>query len=296
MPSSSIDKIPTSIFPWWGSKRRLVRPLVSIIISEKLRQNKAKLRPSSAKAALVSPFAGTGIVEATLQNMGEAVCAYDADPRIVNMHRSLRTPSRRKEVSVAFGKEAKALRGRNPTKQIVRYKTVLRDAVLQSQNIKGAAQLAARWNLGMRCSFLGMLRRGSSFSTLRASTLNVNRIRRALEAHKGLGSACARKDVFSVLRNTPRERLLFLDPPYLLDKAECQYEAGNFGFAEHARLARELQGRDFILCHREDPAIRKLYNGCEILKLPRIMNINRASKSGDELVIVGRRSQLVLPR
>lgn len=277
--------IPTSIFPWWGSKKRLVRPLVSIILTELLRKRTRKIR----ETRIVSPFAGTGIVEATLRNLGKEVQAFDTDSRVVNMHRALGTEAQRKLVARHFSKEVRLLRKQPADLQAQRYKLLLRDAVLSSSKSQGEAQLAARWNLGMRCSFFGMLRRSSSFVRSKSKQINVSRVCRAIKMHRGLGSACALKDAFAVLRDTPRSDFLFLDPPYLLDTSERQYEGGDFGLAEHTKLAIALRDRNFVLCHREDPVIRRLYKGCEILVLPQIMNISRADKSGMEMVIIGRR-------
>uniref|UniRef100_A0A6C0C0C9 site-specific DNA-methyltransferase (adenine-specific) n=1 Tax=viral metagenome TaxID=1070528 RepID=A0A6C0C0C9_9ZZZZ len=278
--------IPTSVFPWWGSKKRLVRPLVSIILTEVLRARCEGIRASR----IVSPFVGTGIVEVTLQNLGEEVRAFDTDSRVVNMHRALRTAALRKLVARHFAYEVCRLRKQSAAQQVKRYKHILRDAVLSSSKSHGEAQLAARWNLGMRCSFFGMLRRSSGFVRSKPSKIAVGRICRALEGHRGLGNACARKDVFDVLRDTPRRDFLFLDPPYLLESSERQYEGGDFGLEKHAKLANALKGRNFVLCHREDPSIRDLYKWCEILVVPQIMNINRAGKSGMEMIIIGRKS------
>ena len=278
--------IPTSIFPWWGSKKRLVRPLVSIILTELLR----KRIKGQRETRIVSPFVGTGIVESTLRNLGKEVRAFDSDSRVVNMHRALGTEAQRKSVARHFSNEVCILRKRPEDLQVHRYKRLLRDAVLSSSNSEGEAKLAARWNLGMRCSFFGMLRRTSSFVRGKPKQIDVSRVCRAIENHRGLGRACALKDVFAVLRDSPRSDFLFLDPPYLLDtSAERQYEGGDFGPAEHAKLAKALRGRNFVLCHREDPVIRRLYKRCEILVLPQITNINRANKSGMEMVVIGRR-------
>ena len=272
-------RVPTSIFPWWGSKRRHVRVLVSILRAEQLR---------AGDCAVTSLFAGTGVVEATLRNMKAKVVAYDLDARVVNMHRALSTAARRAEVARVFRSEVKAMRRRARSARAVRHRKRLREEVLSATTAWGDPVLAARWNLGLRCSYLGLL--SGAFVSERLDSLRVERVCRALVEHRGLGPACRFKDAFAALRATPAQHLLFIDPPYLLEAAERQYSAGDFGPREHARLARELRGRHFVLCHREDRAIRKLYGGwCQILRLARIMSINRVSKSGLELVIIGQR-------
>jgi site-specific DNA-adenine methylase len=221
--------------------------------------------------------------------MNIKVLAYDLDAHVVNMHRALGTRALRAEVVKRFVAELKGMLRLKRRSRADRYRTRLRNGVLKAKRASGDPALAARWNLAIRCSYLGVLRRSGSFAEARLDSLQAQRVCKALSAHRGLGAACRHMDAFAALRSTPREHLLFVDPPYLLDKPERQYKAGDFGIREHAQLAQELKGRHFVLCHRDDEAIRKLYKDwCEIVRMPRIMNINRADKSGTELVIVGR--------
>jgi len=276
--------IPTHIFPWWGSKRKHVVPLVSIIQEERRRMGKSR--------AVTSPFTGTGVVEGTLRNLGVRVRAFDLDPNVVNMHRALSTEERRAGMAVAFAKEVSDLRRRDQKARRALYKKRLRDGTLKSKRTDGHPTLAVRWNLGMRCSYLGKLRASSTFVSSKLQSLRAASVAEAFSRHRGIGGACSQRDVFTVLKEAPRKDLIFLDPPYLLAKAEGQYEAGDFCIEQHSRLARALAGRHFVLCHREDPAIRALYaDWCEVLTLPSIMNITREGKKTAEMVIVGRGSK-----
>ena len=276
--------IPTHIFPWWGSKRKLVVPLVSIIQEE--------LRRMGATRAVTSPFTGTGVVEGTLRNLGVRVRAFDLDPNVVNTHRALSTEERRAGMAAAFTKEVSDLRHRSQEARRVLYKKRLRDGTLNSKRTGGHSTLAVRWNLGMRCSFLGKLRASSTFVSSKLQSLRAANVAEAFMRHRGIGGACSLRDVFTVLEEAPQNDLVFLDPPYLLEKAEGQYEAGDFCIEQHRRLARALAGRYFVLCHREDPAIRVLYDDwCEVWPLPSIMNINREGKKTAEMVVVGRGSK-----
>ena len=280
-PAARAAAAPTRIFPWWGSKQRALNVLVSVLLEETAR-NKC--------SAVVSPFAGSGIVEGTLRNLGVPVQAFDLDANIVNMHKALTTAARRREVACEFQAEVSRLRRRSQATRPGCFKRTLRDPVLQSQCVSGDAATAVRWNIAMRCSFNGMLRRGATFIPQNLQTLRVAHVCRAFFQHRGVGMCCARRDVFDVLRKAPSDALLFLDPPYLLETAECQYQAGDFGLQKHSDLARELRGRNFVLCHRDDAKIRKLYAPwCEIVTLRRIMRINRAGKSGAEILVIGRR-------
>ena len=277
---SDLALVPTPIFPWWGSKRRHVRALVSILMAEQL---------LAEDTAITSLFAGTGVVEATLRNMKAKVLAYDLDAHVVNMHRALGTEAGRAEVARVFRSEVQAMRQRKRSLRAERYRKRLRDEVLQASSVSGDPVLAARWNLGLRCSYLGVLT--GSFVPGRLDSLRVERVCRALMDHQGLGVACRYKDAFAALRATPSHHLLFIDPPYLLERPEKQYRAGDFGISEHIQLAQALRGRHFVLCHRDDKSIRKLYeNWCQIIRMSRIMTINRIEKSGRELVIIGRRT------
>lgn len=143
----------------------------------------------------------------------------------------------------------------------------------------------------MKCAFYGMLRSKSTLVEERLDCLRVDSICEAIEAHRGVGSQCRQVDMFDVIKEVAskrRDTVLFLDPPYLVDESEGQYQAGDFTLQQHQALAKALRGRTFVLCHREDSRVRQLYADCEIVKLPVIMNINAAGKRPEEIVIVGR--------
>jgi site-specific DNA-adenine methylase len=273
---------PTTVFPWWGSKKKALGLLVAIVRGEMAR----------AKAtAVVAPFVGTGIVEGALRNQGVAVRAFDKDPNVVNMHVALSTPARRKRLCAHFRREVGVLRRCKRDERHRRFKRLLRDDVLASRQSRGAPLQAARWLLGTKCAFYGMLRNRSTLVEERLDCLRVGPICEAIKAHRGVGSRCKRGDVFDIVKEVAskrRDTLLFLDPPYLVEDGERQYQAGDFTLQQHQALAKALRGRSFVLCHREDGRIRQLYSDCEIIRLPAIMNINAAGKRPEELVIIGR--------
>lgn len=274
---------PTAVFPWWGSKKKALGLLVAIVRREMAKAN---------ATTVVAPFVGTGVVEGSLKNLGVHVRTFDKDPNIVNMHVALGTAARRKRLCAHFRREVSALRRCGREDRQRRFKRLLRDDVLSSRQSRGAPNQAARWLLGMKCAFYGMLRSKSTLVEDRPDCLRVDSICEAIEDHRGVGTDCRKGDVFDVVNDTSKSRktLLFLDPPYLVDdtKKEGQYQGGDFTLQQHEALAKALRGRSFVMCHREDERIRQLYAGCEIVRLPAIMQINGAGKRREEMVVIGR--------
>ena len=271
---------PTTVFSWWGSKKRQLGLLVAILHRELAKAN---------ASTVVAPFVGTGVVEGALKNQGVRVQTFDKDPNIVNMHVALSTAARRKRLCAHFRQEVSALRRCGKEKRKRRFKRRLRDDVLTTRQSKGSTNQAARWLLGMKCSFYGMLRKSSAIVPHRPNALRVNAICEAIAEHRGIGSDCRKGDVFDVVSATSKKALLFLDPPYLMaNDKETQYQAGDFTLEQHTALATALKGRSFVLCHREDAHIRNLYKGCEIIQLPAIMRINGVGKRREEMVVIGR--------
>ena len=278
--------VPTQVFPYQGSKRKMTTVLASVLRNE---MAIGKCR------SVLSTFAGTGVVEGTLRNMGVRVKAVDLNRNIVNVHAALRTPRMRAEVVKRFRNEAMALRRcSTEAAKKQRFRNVLRDGVLKSRRTKGCALSAARWILGQKMAYLGMLTSTSALALDRVAPLDVGFVARQVANHKGLGDRCSYKDAFQAVRESRASQLLFLDPPYLCDKQPVegaktrQYTAGDFGMVQHEELARRLKGKHFVLCHRDHLAIRALYAGCEIVTAAPIMNLNRAGACRNELLIIGR--------
>ena len=272
---------PTTVFPWWGSKKKALGLLVAIVRHEMARVH---------ATTVVSPFVGSGVVEGALKNQGVRVRSSDKDPNVVNMHVTLGSRARRVKLCAHFRREAAALRRAPGPERKRRFQRLLRDEVLASRHSRGAPSQAARWLLGMKCAFFGMLRRSSALVEDRVDRLRVDSVCNAIMEHRGVGVECRKRDAFEVVRTCAKGRgtLLFLDPPYLVDGHEGQYQAGDFTLQQHQALAEALRGRSFVLCHRECERIRQLYPGCEFVRLPPIMNINAAGKRREEMVVIGR--------
>lgn len=285
-PDAIADAVPTQIFPYQGSKRRMTVLLASVLRNE---MAIGKCR------RILSVFAGTGVVEGTLRNLGVSVKACDLNHNIVNVHAALTTSRRRAEVVKRLRCETTALRrcSTNAAKK-QRFQKVLRDGVLKSRRKTGCALSAARWILGQKMAYLGMLTRTSTLDLDRVGAFDVDLAGRQVASHLGIGACCSHKDAFEAVRTASSSELLFLDPPYLVDKQPSadtkrrQYSAGDFGLREHTLLAEALKGKHFVLCHRDCPTIRALYAGNEIVTAPPIMQLNRAGASRNELLIVGR--------
>ena len=276
--SCDTSQIPPAVFPWWGNKRKLAPILVSILLAEKARGQR-----------VVSCFLGTGVVEGTLHNMGASVQAYDLDANVVNMHRVL--TERNPEFRRRFALEAANLRKAGDPPE--HFTQNVRDPALHSRVSHGDPVLAAKWLLGTKCSFMGLLKARGRLVRERLDAINVRRTCQRVELHRGV-EKCRRRNCFEVIRDAGADDLLFLDPPYLLEAKESQYHAGDFGIEQHKQLAALLcrgskqRKRNFVLCHRESRVIRSLYAGCEILKVPAIMSLNRRGADRGEIVVIGR--------
>lgn len=260
--------VPSRIFPWWGSKRRLVAEIVSVLRQELER---------SGCERVVSPFTGTGVVEGTLKALGLRIRCFDACSQVCAMHRALATTRGRELAAARFARELLKLR-----EDLAHYRSL-------QQTLRAAptAASAVRWNLGLRTSFMGRMTQKSRPIAARVEKLRVKSVCKAFLKHRGV--RCRQNDVFTLLPRTGARDLLFLDPPYLLEKPEAQYSAGDFDLAAHAKLAVALSGRHFVLCHREDPLLERLYESwCTIVRLPAIMNISRAGRSANEILVIGR--------
>ena len=88
--------LPSTVFPWWGSKRKMAPALISLLHAE-LRRRK--------KRAIVSPFLGSGVAEGALVNRGHRVVAFDLNANIVNVHRALSNATRRAATARHFIRE-----------------------------------------------------------------------------------------------------------------------------------------------------------------------------------------------
>lgn len=274
------EAIPSQIFPYQGSKRKLTSLLTSVL------QNELAI---GKRRGIVSPFVGTGVVEGTLRNLGVKVRAHDLNCNIVNVHRALKSPQKRIAVVHRYRAELRALKCcPSDAKKKERFRRVLRDGVLKSRRTSGCALAAARWILGQKVAYLGMLTRSCALSLDRLAPMKADVGARQIAAHRGLGNLCSRQNAFKAVQTAKASDLLFVDPPYLSDKKRSQYEAGDFGLAEHKELAAALRGKHFVLCHRECPVIRKLYKKCHIIAAPAIMQLNRKGASRKEMLVVGR--------
>ena len=206
------------------------------------------------------------------------------NPNLVNFHNCTAESSGRKKLVRAFAKEAAKLKTAKNTKAHYRH---LRNRVLHTRCPLQSPCKAARFTLGLKVSFQGRLNERSTLAPCVVERLQPDRFAKQVLDYQGIGNACTLKDAFRCIREALPDDLLFLDPPYLLEEErEKQYSAGDFGIEEHRKLRKELQGRHFVLCHRDCPQIRELYKDCVIQLLPRIMQINRGDASGRELVIM----------
>ena len=87
------------------------------------------------------------------------------------------------------------------------------------------------------------------------------------------------------MRGYDREDTLFyLDPPYYGTEA---YYRRVFSREDHCRL-RELLGNIqgyFVLSYNDDPFIRKLYEGFQMIQVDRMNNLSENRKRYPELII-----------
>lgn len=288
-PVAAEQAVPTQVFPYQGSKRRMTVLLASVLRNE---------MAIGKRKSILSAFAGTGVVEGTLRNLGIKVHAVDLNHNIVNVHLALRTSRRRAMVIKHLRNETTALRRcSSEAARKQRFRKVLRDGVLKSRRTTGCTLSAARWILGQKMAFLGMLTRTSVLDVDRVKSFDVDQAARQVACHVGIGDCCSHTDAFTAIRRAAASQLLFLDPPYLCEKqptksTKCrQYSAGDFGLEEHKQLAEALKGKHFVLCHRDSPEIRALYEDCEIITAAPIMQLNRVGASRNELLIIGRPSR-----
>ena len=265
------ENIPPSLFPWWGSKRKLCLEIASIVKHYMLQTNSTHI---------ISLFAGSAIVEKVLMNIGVPVKLFDLDKNICNIHSILaKNKNALMKCFMESYKTLKTHRDRN-----LYYKTILRNKTLDTE-AKMNVQTAANWLLGTKLSFHGKLNKSSSLVMHKIDKMQTHRVVHAIS--KSIGSKCSYANAFDVLKNIPDDALVFLDPPYLLKANEGQYHAGDFGVEQHKTLADLLKGKKFILCHRECPTMRNIYKDNVILKLPPIMKLNRVGASRSEMLILG---------
>ena len=188
---------PTTVFPWWGSKKKALGLLVAIVRHEMARVH---------ATTVVSPFVGSGVVEGALKNQGVRVRSSDKDSNVVNMHVTLGSRARRVKLCAHFRREAAALRRAPGPERKRRFQRLLRDEVLASRHSRGAPSQAARWLLGMKCAFFGMLRRSSALVEDRVDRLRVDSVCNAIMEHRGVGVGCRKRDAFEVVRTGAKGR------------------------------------------------------------------------------------------
>jgi len=259
------------VMSWWGSKRGLVRELVNLIVSV-VQKTKAPV--------VISPFTGGGIVEQTLQSQGIPVRASDGDPMVAAVHSTLRRASKRQLACLGFSRFLQKLKHKDAKE---RFKSDVKRLVGKRRlSATEVGQLLA----AKKVSFREHLTKASTLMEDRVHAVNLENEMRRLREYRGFMVSC--QDFERSIASAPKNAVLFIDPPYLLEKREGQYVAGDFLWEDHVRLAEALRGRHFVLTHQNDRRIAGLYDwATERIISKQIMTINRAEKlDRRELIIV----------
>eukprot|EP00929_Paragymnodinium_shiwhaense_P028327 TRINITY_DN16438_c0_g1_i1.p1 TRINITY_DN16438_c0_g1~~TRINITY_DN16438_c0_g1_i1.p1 ORF type:complete len:408 (-),score=31.07 TRINITY_DN16438_c0_g1_i1:53-1276(-) len=99
-------------------------------------------------------------------------------------------------------------------------------------------------------------------------------------------------DAFEAIESCPAEALLFIDPPYLSSKSTkrneklkrggiscAHYACGpNWGLEAHRRLRAALDGVErWLVCHEDNPEIRELYRGFQVVEYSQNTSLYGAS-------------------
>ena len=96
------------------------------------------------------------------------------------------------------------------------------------------------------------------------------------------------EDFSTFLTKDYKNRLLFLDPPYYLQKKSKLYgkDGDMHESFDHEILAKILKGStDWLLCYNDCPYIRELYNEYTIISVNWSYGMNKTKKSSEILII-----------
>merc|ERR1711990_812750 len=110
-----------------------------------------------------------------------------------------------------------------------------------------------------KLTFQERLTKTSALSEDSRDRLNLSAQLRHLQSCQGFKVDC--KDFEVAIKCAPRDAVFFIDAPYLLDKPEGQYAAGDFLLEHHERLAHLLHtsGRAYIFTHQNEARIYALH-------------------------------------
>ena len=96
------------------------------------------------------------------------------------------------------------------------------------------------------------------------------------------------KDCIAFIENNNKEtNLMFLDPPYYLEKSTLYgYNGDMHEKFDHEKLAATLKNiKNWILCYNNCPTIRNLYNDYKIVSVNWNYGMNKSKKSSEILIL-----------
>jgi site-specific DNA-adenine methylase len=273
-------QVPGPIFPWVGSKRKMAPVLLSVLIREMKIQKCTKI---------VSPFMGSGVVEGALRSLRIRVQCSDLNKDLINIHRVLSDTKCRRQMAARFQEEHRRL---SQAKSLAKKKFIFKHHLLaNTPKRKADPGAAAKFTLALKSVFNSLLTPRANYNHEKFMTINAKRTSERIRDYEGGVGSCHKRNAFEVIKKARKDDLIFLDPPYLLDKTDQnQYAAGDFDLQAHQKLAKSLQGKRFLLCHRWSETIARLYRkqGCRVLIASAIMKMNKKGASRREMMIVGR--------
>jgi len=240
------------------------------IIEEKLREN----CDISNFTAIVSPFFGGGSFEFYMQNKyGLKVIGNDKFKPLYTFWQTL------KNDKDALCEEVKKL------------KSITKDKFVEYRNkimtLDNPLQQAAYYFVINRCSFSGSTLSGG-YSQEAAKKRFTNNSIKALESIDLSRVKFYNLDCVDFIEKKSKDKcLLFLDPPYFLDKKSKLY--GNNGDMhenfDHVKLADILKTKqNWILCYNDCDYIKELYNDFTIIETSWSYGMNKSKNSSEILI------------
>jgi len=268
------------LIPYLGSKSKLVKSIAPLLVEhmEKHRSNR-----------VVSTCLGAGHVEFYLARSGKTVVAHDLSRNIANLwHQAVHD---NESVQKALHALAKKLRSVDKKALFERALETIVDQERSTADAPMTADDAARFVFLTRSCFKGIAHKWCESTCHEKMMRNREGLSSLVAQFKGMPVTVSRQDIFTTIASAQKTDLLFIDPPYLLEKGLPQYIAGNnFGIDDHTRLRDALEEHEgpWALCHRADTAIRKLYKKHKIVPLPAVMGMSRKGASRREILVLSR--------
>ena len=225
---------------------------------------------------LVSPFFGSGALEFNLALRGMKIRGYEADPFLVNYWKAwLQNPEgidyqARLLLDIYTNNELKAIKRYTQAKLEPQYFYLFNRLGFSGNPTKYVKHTIKKDN-----DFYTHKHNKKVFST-------ENRI--PFDDYKKIDLTVDLLDFEETLRKHP-ETLKYLDPPYR--GTEDLYDINRLGF-DHYRLAFELKKtKNWILSYNDDPEIRLLYKGYNIIQIDMLSTyrINNKRQAKTELLI-----------